>query len=185
MVVYYLPCGFRPIVVPHGNSKSEKPFFPTLPSTSVDIKERCTQSGPKGVVAGVDRSAGGLVGATYPGQLARSEQQVTYYKHHAVGESSSCNTSGGNDLYCIMLQAQMEDSGNKFVRDVKTYPEPAVVVASEQQLSDIERFCCNPEMFSILTVDPTFSLGDFDVTPTTYRHLMLRSKRTKQPPVML
>ena len=36
-----------------------------------------------------------------------------------------------------------------------------------------------------MTVDPTFSLGDFDVTPTTFDHLMLGSKRTRKPPVML
>ena len=37
----------------------------------------------------------------------------------------------------------------------------------------------------MLTVDPTFSLGDFDVTPITYRHLLLRVTRTGKPPVML
>ena len=183
MVTYHIPPGFTPTIVSHGNSKSSKSFFPTLPSTSADIKEKCSHSGPKQVVADLDSSVGGLVGASYPGQLARSEQQITYYKRHAAGMSSS--SSEANDLYSIMLQAQMEDKGAKFIRDVKTYPEPAIVVATEQQLFDVQRFCCNPKRFSILTVDPTFSLGDFDVTPTTYRHLLLHSKRTEQSPVML
>lgn len=84
-----------------------------------------------------------------------------------------------------MLQAHFEESDKKFIRDVKAYPDPAVVLATEQQLNDLEHFCCNPSRFCILTVDPTFSLGDFDVTPTTYHHLMLRSRRTNKPPVML
>jgi len=34
-------------------------------------------------------------------------------------------------------------------------------------------------------VDPTFCLGDFDVTLITYRHLFLQSKRFKTPPVFV
>ena len=75
--------------------------------------------------------------ATYPGQLVRSEQQVTYYKQHVGGNSSSSNAS---DLYSIMLNAQLEDTNKKFIRDVKTYPEPAIVVASDQQLFEWKGF---------------------------------------------
>lgn len=89
------------------------------------------------------------MGATYPGELARSEQQVTYYKRHGGGSSSS---SEANDLYTMMLNAQLEDTNKKFIRYVKAYPEPAVVVASEQQLLDTERLCCNSATFSVFTV---------------------------------
>ena len=81
-----------------------------------------------------------------------------------------------------MLQAHLKDKDKKFIRDVKVFPEPAIVLATDQQLFDIERFCCNPTEFSILT---TFTLGDFDVTPTTYRNLLLQCKRTKKSPVMV
>ncbi len=36
-----------------------------------------------------------------------------------------------------------------------------------------------------MTVDPTFCLGEFDVTPITYRQLMLESRRTHRPPVFV
>lgn len=36
-----------------------------------------------------------------------------------------------------------------------------------------------------MTVDPTFSLGDFDVTVVTYRHLLLHSKRGGRYPVFV
>ena len=39
--------------------------------------------------------------------------------------------------------------------------------------------------FCPLTVDPTFNLGDFDVTIITYRHLLLQSKGYKNPPVFI
>ena len=41
------------------------------------------------------------------------------------------------------------------------------------------------ESFSILTIDPTFNLGDFDVTPTTYRHCLLESTRSGNSPVLI
>ena len=48
-------------------------------------------------------------------------------------------------------------------------------------------FCTNPKNFSILGVDPIFDLGDFDVTVTTYHHLMLELKGSSHPkhPVLL
>ena len=39
--------------------------------------------------------------------------------------------------------------------------------------------------FGILTVDPTFSLGEFDVTTVTYHHLLLERKKNKNTPVFL
>ena len=187
LVVYYVPSGFTPIVVSHGNSKSTQPYFPTLPSTAVQIKEKYVTQGPKEVVSSVESASGGILEASYPGQLPRNEQQVSNFKRHvpiSTGQSLS-GRSESNELYSIMLQAHFEDGNRKFIRDVKAYPEPAIVLASDQQLFDLERFCCDSSQFSILTIDPTFSLDDFDVTPTTYRHLMLCSKRTSNPPVML
>ena len=47
------------------------------------------------------------------------------------------------------------------------------------------RFSTSASEFGIITIDPTFTLGDFDVTPITYRHLLLETKRNKQPPIFL
>lgn len=37
----------------------------------------------------------------------------------------------------------------------------------------------------ILTVDPTFNLGEFDVTPTTYRYELLKSVQTGKSSVFI
>ena len=47
------------------------------------------------------------------------------------------------------------------------------------------RFCTSSFKFGIVTVDPTFTLGDFDVTPITYRHLLLKTRRGNQPPIFI
>ena len=39
--------------------------------------------------------------------------------------------------------------------------------------------------FGIVTIDPTFSLGEFDVTPITYRHLLLETRRGNSTPIFL
>ena len=49
----------------------------------------------------------------------------------------------------------------------------------------IVRFCTSSFEFGVLTVDPTFSLGEFDVTPITYRHLLLETRRSACIPILL
>lgn len=63
--------------------------------------------------------------------------------------------------------------------------EPAIVVANDRQLDDLIRFCTNDTSFGIVTIDPTFSLGDFEVTVTTYQQLILWSRRTLNHPVFI
>lgn len=178
-----MPDGVSPLVTSHGNAKVGKPFFPTLPSTVSKIKREGDVVGPKEVLASVSKEVGGVLDSCYPGALPRNEQQITYYKNRSEGGKSSC--ADGNELYSVMVQAHLESGEDKFVRDVKAFPEPAIVVATTQQLQDVARFCTSPVESCVLTVDPTFCLGDFDVTPTTYRNLLLKCRRTEHHPVMI
>ena len=82
---------------------------------------------------------------------------------------------------------QHAKTGDGFVREVKAAPEPAVVMAYDRQLDDLVKFCSTASGYerSILTVDPTFSLGDFECTPITYRHLLLVSQRYLTSPIFV
>ena len=181
-----MPSNFIPRISSHGNSKSLKPFHPTLPSTVEQIKHESISIGPKETVSVVSSKVGGVLDASCPGALPRNEQQVIDYKrrssHTTVGPHSKVK---GDDLYAVMLTAHLEDPNRQFVRDIKAYPEPVILVGSDQQFNDKVRFCISPHEHCVLTVDPTFCLGDFDVTPTTHRHLMVECKRTSISPVML
>ena len=77
MAVYYLPKNFQPQPVPHGNSRDNKPYFSTLPSTMAVIKNESKHSGPKQVIQRISSSMGGILSATDMCQLPRSEQQVS------------------------------------------------------------------------------------------------------------
>ena len=63
------------------------------------------------------------------------------------------------------------------MRSVNAAPEPAIVVAADMQLQDLIRFCTSANVYSPLTVDPTFSQGAFDVKLMTVQHLFLQTKR--------
>ena len=50
------------------------------------------------------------------------------------------------------------------------------VLATDQQLTDFECFCTGNES-SVLSVDPTYNLGLFYVTPTTFRNLTVETRQ--------
>ena len=79
---------------------------------------------------------------------------------------------------------QQKSEGNAFIRDMRYAPELSVLLAFDSQLHDIYRFCANNYPFSVLGVDPTFNLCDYNITVTTYRHPLLWSEDDVHP-VML
>ena len=109
---------------------------------------------------------GGVRNALDACELPRNEQQVSYMKRKLKRVPySSLSVPVSDELSFVLQKAFMEDKC--FIREVHTLREPAIVVATDRQLNDLERFCCNESNFGVLTVDPTFSLGDFDITVTT------------------
>ena len=95
-------------------------------------------------------------------------------------------TTEENVLYSVMLECKLAQSKSEaFVRDVKAAPEPMAVLFNDWQLNNLERFCTNNHSFSVLSVDTTFNLGDFYVTPTTYRHLMLADVQSGKHPAVI
>ena len=103
-----------------------------------------------------------------------------------VYRTDTVSSYDANDEFAVVMhEAFLEDKSNRFIREVKCLHEPAVVVAAERQLNDLARFCTVAGNFSIMTIDPTFSLGEFDVTVITYRHLMLSSHQGDQIPAII
>lgn len=74
-VPYVFPAEGSDVVPgPHGNSKGDTPFYPTLPSTIAKIKSE-SSLGPKEVVENVSDRMGGVMHASYSGALPQEEQQ--------------------------------------------------------------------------------------------------------------
>ena len=126
------------------------------------------------------------MGATSIGKLPRNRQQISNVCSKIGTNSLVCNAKALQDpLFMVMEQRVLCESKDKFVRVVTACPEPMCILASHQQLTDLVQFGTNPSLFSVLPVDPTFSLGDFSVTCIPYRHLLLIDPRTGQSPIML
>ena len=89
-------------------------------------------------------------------------------------------------LFSVMLmckESQGARASDVFIRIVTCAPEPMAVLASDWTLNDLDRFCTK-QGCTVFCINPTFSLGDFSVTVTTYRHLMLHNSDEKCPVMM-
>ena len=74
-----------------------------------------------------------------------------------------------------------EFSGSQaYVKSVEAAPEPMCVLATEQQLVDLERFCTH-DPFGVVRIDPTFNLCPFYVTPITYQNLLVKTDKGTHP----
>ena len=124
--------------------------------------------GPKKVVAEVSSAIGGVLSGSDACSLPRNEQQVTDIRRRQ--QKGTCISNTTDELAIVMQKAYLEDGNKCFIREMETLREPAIIVTLDRQLDDLVRFCTH-DKFGILTVDPTFSLGDFDVTITAYRQL--------------
>ena len=144
-----------------------------------------TRSGPKQTISVVSAKVGGVTRASSACDLPRNERQASYLKSRTLKLHPSAQDPLADQVFTIMQQTKLDDHAGKFVRDCRPCPEPAFVLARDQQLDDLVRFCTLPGNFSVLTVDPTFNLGDFDVTPTAFRNLLLESVRYGTHPIMI
>jgi len=170
LVVYHLPAGFTPKLACHGDSKNSfnKRFFATLPSTLNTIKEECLHQGPKSTIEAVCDKSGGIFHATAPDQLPRDEKQPSVIAaKQKMKQKAKGSSVESDDLFVVMQRAHAEDLTSQFIRSIRA-TDPPIVIADDIQ---IVRFCTSNAEFGIFTIDPIFSLGEFDVTPITYRYL--------------
>lgn len=173
-------------IKPHGNSKQAHPYCRTNPSTMLMLKQESKDTGPKDTVHNVYGKQGGILGAKNLGELPRNRSQVANVRRKSDVPNSLCSKKSIRDpLFMVMEQSKLCEGKDRFVRIVTATPEPMCILATDQQLHDLVRFGTNPSNFSVLSVDPTFSLGDFSVTCITYRHLLVIDPRTGQSPIML
>lgn len=157
-------------VAPHGNSCRGEAYLRTKPSVMSKLKEVASESTAKRVLAFASSGTGGIEKASSAASLPRGRQQVNDLRRGLSSKSSD------DALYSVMIMCK-EGEGSRspdaFVRIVSAAPYPMMMLAFDWMLDDLVRFCTQQNCFSILGVDATFNLGAFDVTVTTYCHLLL------------
>ena len=133
------------------------------------IKHESKSAGPKDTVCRMYNKQGGMIEAKSLGELPRNHAQVANMRRSSDMIPSLCSKNIFKDpLFMVMEQCKSQDGKDKFVRTVTTCPELMCLLSTDQQLDYLARFCTDPNEFCVLSVDPTFSLGDFSVTCTYY-----------------
>ena len=164
-------------VAPHGRSKKNKPFYRTFESTKDSIKENLGIKKPKQLVHDILSEKGGISNISAPGEHARDRKQISNFLHNKKDSSREDCLLEVMDL----CKTQARNPTTSFVKEVIASPELTIFMTTDQQLKDIERFCTNLKNFSILGVDATYNVGEYYLTLTTYRNLMLSTKKGQYP----
>ena len=82
-------------------------------------------------------------------------------------------------------KADLLPGGQRFIRSVNFDTGPSCVLTTDFQLQNIVRFCTNPGAACVLGIDPTFNLGKFYVTVTTFTYSHVVNKSTSKSPTFL
>lgn len=162
-------------VAPHGNRKhGKKPFYPIQKSTLDAMKAELTENAPAVAFRKVSNASGGMLGAQQPGQLPRSKQQFYDMKR---------KSKSGDEVDELLLYSKYKDE--PLVIEHHDVPEDLWVLGKPHMSKDLSRFSTSEIRSYPMCVDPTFNFGKFEVTPFSYKHLLLTSKRTNEAPVFI
>lgn len=134
--------------------------------------ERCKS---KTIFSHMVEERGGVTKIKSPADVPRDRTQISnFHKNSELKENDDLTT-------VILLSKEEFKMRDPFIREVIAAPELKIFLCNNQQLSDIRRFCCNPNNAGILGVDMTFNCGEFYVTITVYRHKMLVTDHGNEP----
>ena len=116
----------------------------------------------------MENENGGMLDAESSGSLPRSRRQASDVRRKLFQSK--------DEMAAVVERCKLEQ---EFIRCVSLAPEPAVVLATDFQLRELQR-CCRKH--SVLS---TFDLGNFYVTPVAFLHPMFHSRLTKKSPLFV
>ena len=172
-------------IKPHGNTKKKDTSFKrTKPSTLKMLKKGVQEKKrPLKVLREVENIQGGVMNAKSGCDLPRDRRQIYNAKMASKSRADEVSKSDYRKDTLAQVMQMCKDSSSStdaFIRSVEAAPEPMCVLATDQQLCDLERFCLGIPS-SVLSIDPTFNLGPFYVTPITYHNLLVKTKNGNHP----
>ena len=142
-------------------------------SNSISIEKGIRHETRRQIFSRVFDEAGGFEHVKVFGDHPRNRYQISNLRRNADRDETT--------EILDLSKEQWQNPSTVFVRHISSGTEKAVFLANDRQLKDVERFCTEPQSFSILSVDPTYKIGNFYVTVTTYRHLMLYTSKDVHP----
>ena len=118
-------------------------------------------------------------------QQPRNEKQLRNIKHKITKSKRESSKSGNiaDNIVCIEEMTKT----SQFVQTVKHMNglhHPVVTLYTEQQITDIKRFCCI-ERGSVVGMEKTYNIGNFFVTPLVFKDLSVLRRSTGDHPIVI
>ena len=161
----------------HGNCRKANPtpFYPMKKSSLRSIQENVKTKPSRGVYDGLRKNAGGVCGATSVADLPRG-------KHQIYNAKSKAQKDGCDDVDDLLKYARDKED---LVLHHSDYPEDLWVLGTYAMCREFVRCTTSDILSHPFSIDPTFSLGKFEVTPVVFKNVLLKSKRTRESPIFL
>lgn len=164
------------VVGPHGNAKAiRKPFYPSAKSLQEISKDKLRNEAPSKVYQFLHEVSGGPMKQHNAGNLPRSKHQLYDLKSRMKKAEDPINE--------LLIYAKHRDE--EIILHHSDLPADVWVLGDRIMCEELGKFTSSPLLTFPFSVDPTFSLGAFEVTPIVYKHMFLRSKITGEHPVFL
>ena len=181
LLQYHLTDGKEKVdfhVEKHGNSRktNPQPFQPMKKSSLRAIQESIKNKPSRGVYEELRQQTGGIGAAASLGDLPRGKHQVYNAKSRSSQQSSQ------DEVDELLRYARDKDD---LVLHHSDYPEDLWVFGTSSMCDALVRSTTSDILSCPFSVDPTFSLGKFEVTPIVFNNLILKSKRTDGNPIFL
>ena len=155
----------------HGNSRftNPKPFYPVKKIMLTAMKDSIKKKGSQGVYSDLRKKAGGVLGASSVSDLSSGKQQIYNAKSRL---SSSLARDDVEDL--LKYARDKED----LILHPSDFPEDRWVLGTNSMCSALAKFISLDVISHPFSVDPTFQMGKFEVTPVVFKNLL--SKRVEK-----
>ena len=89
--------------------------------------------------------------------IPKGRKQVENLKYNCRPHKSK------DELYDLVEKSKAESK--PYIRRKQLTPEPACILATEQQIKDVKRFCTsNTQTPSVFSVDTTFNIGHYSMS---------------------
>ena len=147
------------------------------------LKEKCASLGPREAVPQTKANGGGVTKVESSAQMPRGERRAKYVTKTLTSSEQQFDGKNGDKVLSVLCRMK-ENSG--LIRDVSMGRDSlSIVLASDVQLAEMEKFSTEEVMFTAMQIDPTFNLGPYECTSVLYQNLLLKRKSTGKPPVFV
>lgn len=156
----------------HGNSRFTNPksFYPVKKSMLTAMKDNIEKKRSQGDLR---KKAGGVFGASSVSDIPSGKQQI----YNAMSRLSS--SVAQDDVEDLLKYARDKEDLILYHSD---FPEDRWVLGTNSMCSALEKFTSSDVISHPFSVDPTFQMGQSEVTPVVFKNLFFEVEKDGRKP---